>query len=347
MREPNEGTYWLAGICQQAFVSKKRCVSEPIGSAQVHASDEKVGPGAGASDRSLRLVHVICSLCGADDPQPIAVGADFEYRRSDETFLMVRCRSCGLLYLNPRPAGEEAGRGDDGRDGAAEYPPGRLLRLCRRLPARARVLDLCCGDGLRLARLRDFTPGDVRFEGVELDARAVAVARTRGLTVHHGRLGVLALDESSYDLVLGLRTLERSGDPRALLRRIGQLLRPGGTLVLEASNAGSPGSRVFADRYWGGYRFPQVWNLFTPATAVRLAASSGLRVRSVVTRISPLGWIDSLRNVLLDARAPSWLVERFARRAPALLAFFTLVDALGQAGGSGSLLLVTLQRPAL
>ncbi len=315
------------------------------------SSDMQTSAGACVSERSLRLVHVACGVCGADDPQPVAVGEDFELRRSDETFLMVRCRACDLLYLNPRPAGDEAERADApaGLGGRMRLrsEAGRLAGLCRRLPVRARVLEIGCGDGFALSVMREFAPPGVRFEGLETDAAAVAEARTRGLTVHHGTLADVGLEVSSYDLVLGRRTLERSGDPGESLGLIRRLLRPGGTLVLEAENADSPGSRVFRDRYWSGYRFPRAWNLFTRATVSRLAASSGLRVRSVATHVSPLGWIDSIRYALVDVRAPSWVVERFVRRSPALLAFFTLVDALGGIAGGGSLLLVTLQRPPL
>jgi len=225
---------------------------------------------------------------------------------------MVRCRTCELLYLDPRPVGVEAERvtSGNGRDATAAPTPRRLARMCRDLPARARVLDLGCGDGFDLARMRE-------------------------------------LDASSYDLILGRRALERSGDPRALLGRMRDVLRPGGILIVEAGNAASPASRVFRDRYWGGYRFPRAWNIFTATTMSRLAAGSGLRVKNVATRVSPFGWIDSIRNALLDMHAPAWLVGRFTHDAPAMLALFTIVDSLGQAAGGGSVLCATLQRPPL
>ncbi len=318
--------------------------------------------GVGASIGSMRLVHVACGLCGADNPEPVAVGEDFEYRTSDDTFLMVRCRGCGLLYLNPRPVGFEAERIASGADGDVpsesvsariaarmrhRLEAGRLWRFCRGLPARARVLDIGCGDGSQLARMREFASSDACFEGVESDASAVARARTHGSTVHHGHLGQVKLDYSSYDVVLARRALERSGDPGALLQRVRAVLRPGGILIVEAGNAASPGSRVFRDRYWSGYRFPQAWNIFTAATVSRLATSSGLHVKSLATRVSPFGWIDSIRNALIDARAPNWLVGRFTHDAPALLALFTVIDALGAVVGDASVLCVTLQRPPL
>lgn len=52
----------------------------------------------------LSLVAVKCCICDVDDAEPIAVGEDFEYRTSPDTFLAMQCRCCGLVYLNPRPA---------------------------------------------------------------------------------------------------------------------------------------------------------------------------------------------------------------------------------------------------
>ena len=86
-----------------------------------------------------RLVDVACCICGVDDSEPIAVGEDFEYRTSSDTFQAVRCQRCGLVYLDPRPAVSEFDR---------IYPPsyhafdfsaerfGLVYQVRRRLEAR-------------------------------------------------------------------------------------------------------------------------------------------------------------------------------------------------------------------
>jgi SAM-dependent methyltransferase len=213
------------------------------------------------------------------------------------------------------------------------------------LPARARILEVGCGDGFHLDLLREAAPGGFRLEGVEADRDAAAAARAHGLTVHAGTLADAELEHSAYDLALAVGTLERSGDPGELLAGIRQVLRPGGVLIIVTENAGSLARRVFGDRYWGGYRFPRTRHLFTSVTLSRLAAGSGLHVKSGATRVSPFGWMYSIRNALLDARAPGWLVECFGRRAPVSRAAFTLLDTLGRAAGGGSMLCVELERP--
>lgn len=53
-------------------------------------------------EKKLKLNHVECCVCGADEAKPLGVGGDFEYRASADIFVAMRCDSCGLVYLNPR-----------------------------------------------------------------------------------------------------------------------------------------------------------------------------------------------------------------------------------------------------
>ena len=54
---------------------------------------------------AIRLVHVRCRLCGADDAEPIRVGRD-RWHGLPGRFVVVRCRRCGLAYQDPQPAPE-------------------------------------------------------------------------------------------------------------------------------------------------------------------------------------------------------------------------------------------------
>ena len=45
----------------------------------------------------LQLVHALCCVCEDDNAEPCAVGEDFEYRTSPDTFVAMRCKDCGLI----------------------------------------------------------------------------------------------------------------------------------------------------------------------------------------------------------------------------------------------------------
>jgi SAM-dependent methyltransferase len=308
----------------------------------------------------LRLEVAQCCLCRHEMADPIAVGEDFEYRSSPDTFLAVRCSECGLVYLNPRPSITELGRIYPAEYHAFDFSASRygfIYQIRRRLEARrvlawcsglgpdARILDVGCGDGFHLRILRDLGGPTWKLEGVEPDARGAEAARGAGLLVHQGTLQELALPESQYDLVLVIATLEHVDDPVALLASVRSVLRPGGKIVIVTDSTRTLDFRLFCHRHWGGYHFPRHWNLFDRNTLELLARRSRLEVDEISTLISPVNWVYSLRNILVDWEAPRWLIERFSLRAPAGLAVFTLVDGLHQLFGRGALLRATLKRP--
>src|SRR5437773_11481279 len=68
-------------------------------------------PASDSEDREpLALVPSSCFVCNDDDAEPVAVGQDFDFATSPDSFLAVRCSQCGLVYLNPWPAPDQLDR---------------------------------------------------------------------------------------------------------------------------------------------------------------------------------------------------------------------------------------------
>jgi 2-polyprenyl-3-methyl-5-hydroxy-6-metoxy-1,4-benzoquinol methylase len=308
----------------------------------------------------LALAYQPCCLCGEEDGAPVAVGEDFEYRTSGDSFIAMRCGACGLVYLNPRPAAQELDR---------IYPPSyhafqfseenfglahrvrsrlearRLLGYCKHLGQSARILDVGCGDGFHLRLLQRYGRPGWRLEGVDASQRAVMAARDSGLEIHLGTVESAELDADSYDLVLLIATIEHVADPPALLHAAARLLRPGGRVVIVTDNTATLDFRLFGGRHWGGYHFPRHWNLFHKRSLRRLAEQAGLEVVEMGTVLSPVNWVYSIRNRLVDRRAPRWLVNQFSLKSPASLAAFTMLDGMFQLFRRGALLKLIAQKP--
>ena len=313
-----------------------------------------------ARDRPLRLENAVCAVCGTNEAEPLAVGEDFEYRTSPDTFLAVQCRTCGLVYLDKRPAESEFGRiyPDDYHafTFSAEnfgfvyrvrrrLEARRLLRAAKGLPRDGRVLDVGCGDGFHLGLLRDFGRRGWRLEGVDADPRAVRRAQEDGLDVHQGTVEAVDFEPGSFDLVLLIQTIEHVADPGSVLRRIHELLRPGGRLLVVTDNTGSLDFTIFKRRHWGGYHFPRHWNLFNERALRRLAGQSGYEVESLSTMVSPVNWVYSVRNTLDDWGASRRVVDQFSLESAPSLAAFTVFDTLHRLAGRGALLRSVLRRP--
>ena len=248
----------------------------------------------------LRLEPSVCCICGLEDAEPIAVGEDFEYRTCPDSFLAVRCRQCGLVYLNPRPAAIEASRiypdhyhafNFDGASYGLAYKVRRWLegrrlrRWCRGLPGNAKILDVGCGDGFHLQLLQQFGNPAWTLHGIDVDSRAVAAAQKTGLDVRRGRVEEAELPENSYHLILMIMTVEHLDNPLPTLKAVSRLLAPGGRLVIVTDNTGTPDFALFGGRHWGGYHFPRHTYLFNRSTIRRLGSAAGVHPGSNSHRV--------------------------------------------------------------
>jgi SAM-dependent methyltransferase len=315
-------------------------------------------PANGA--RRLDLDYVKCCICDIDNATPVAVGEDFEYATSPDTFLAMRCSSCGLVYLNPRPAMNEIETIYPSNYHAFEFSEEqfgfvykvrrrlearRALAWCRGLSDTARIIDVGCGDGFHLGLLREFGKPGWTLEGVDASSQAAETAARSGILVHQGLVEELDLPQAGYDMAFMIQTIEHVDDPVRVLRAVRSLLRPGGAVVIVTDNTDTLDFKLFKRRHWGGYHFPRHWNLFNDGTLRALAAKVELDVNSLTTAVSPVNWVYSTRNALVDMRAPRWLVDRFSLMSTGSLAVFTIFDSLNQLFGRGALLHAVLRRP--
>ena len=304
----------------------------------------------------------LCCVCGIDDADQIGAGEDFEYRTTDDCFTAVKCRSCSLVYLNPRPTladMETIYPADYHAFDFSEEDYGlvhkirsrleakRLLQYCGPLQNDARILDVGCGDGFHLRLLQEFGNKTWQLEGVDLDRRAIVAAERSGLKVHFGSVESLDLEANRYDLVFMIQTIEHVERPDEILSAVSRLIKPGGRIVIVTDNTDSVDFGLFKKGYWGGYHFPRHLNLFNKKSLSKLAQKAGLSVASLTTIVSPVNWVYSIHNALVDKRAPRFVINRFTLRSFVSLSAFTVLDIILQKAKRGALLRATFQKPAV
>ncbi|MBD5633014.1 MAG: class I SAM-dependent methyltransferase, partial [Candidatus Eremiobacteraeota bacterium] len=147
----------------------------------------------------------------------------------------------------------------------------------------------------------------------------------------------------TFDVALLIQTIEHLEDPAGVLKAIHRVLAPGGRLVIVTDNTRSLDRVAVAARHWGGYHFPRHFSLFDSESLQRLAERCGYRIASIRTIVSPVNWVYSIRNVLVDYGAPAWLYERFSLSSIPALGIFTIVDTLASRFGRGALLHAVLE----
>jgi SAM-dependent methyltransferase len=158
--------------------------------------------------------------------------------------------------------------GEEGRDRlrvlARIFAPATAALLDRiEIVAGMRCLDVGCGGGdVSVELARRVGPGGV-VTGIDFDGEALKIARTEALQAGLDNLTYRQLDlfdlvlDGPVDVVYTRFVLTHLQDPVTALRRLAELLRPGGTIVVEDADASAnfchPPERAF-DLYSRLYR---------------------------------------------------------------------------------------------
>jgi SAM-dependent methyltransferase len=219
-------------------------------------------------------------------------------------YRIVRCDECGLVFSNPQV--DESLVLDEYREGGSNDLWVDVLTSPRQLELDrekfAEILDELephRGDGhlldvgtsiglfLRLALDRGWTG-----TGTEFGRRALAYAREElDLDVTDAPIEELG---GEYDVVTMLSVLEHVNRPRAFLREVSRLLKPGGAAYFVVPNVDSLACRVLHEQ---AATFDGRNHLvyFSPRTLRELLAREGfdvVRTRTRVASLDPvLGWL--------------------------------------------------------
>ncbi len=282
----------------------------------------------------LRTIDDACNNCGGRDRTCIGAGPDFEYHTTEEEFPVVRCESCGLVALNPRPDVSELPKiypddylaynlsETDQRDADSlacrlrrRYYVGKLRHalgfLKRDTKAPVDFLDVGAGDGRLLNWYRAIPDCEIRTHAVEMNPAAAGILRGQGHTVYEGLFETTPVPEAAFDAVHSSHVIEHVADPKAFADKGRRLLRPGGVLLTETPNLDCVGARMFRRRYWGGYHFPRHWTFYTPETLTDALTQVGLEVVDVRFYPNPVFWVWTMHHLLRDKGFPRFIWSQF------------------------------------
>jgi SAM-dependent methyltransferase len=112
--------------------------------------------------------------------------------------------------------------------------PERFARIEALVPDGAWVLDVGCGVGVLLERLR--RARDARVYGVDLSPAAVTLLASRGIVGAAAAAGALPFGAATFDVVIATELLEHLADPAAAMHELVRCLRPGGRLIVTVPN---------------------------------------------------------------------------------------------------------------
>lgn len=268
-------------------------------------------------NESFSQEFVKCNLCGKDNPRLLFVARN-RTNKKNGFFRIVKCKSCGLVYVNPRPTQQEllqyysegywAGTFSNTEIEksiiwgvpwykAMEIKAAPILKYKKS----GKILDVGCGDGSLLKFLKDL---GWQTYGVELNPQSTGFAKEKlGLDIFCGDIEEADYPLEFFDVVSFIHSLEHLRDPVATLNKIQLILKKDGILVIEVPNFGGFSSFVFRDK-WVGINAPLHLYHFTKKVLEKILTIckfSPIEFKFISTRTKYIAeYSESLRYLLAD-----------------------------------------------
>ncbi len=268
-----------------------------------------------------------CPICRAPDWEHFCSVPDRLRKIADQKWEIVRCRSCGLGRTEPSP---------DENDLMAYYPPGywgdvvktldrfqsgRLVsarswrqeaekvRLLERYLGKGSLLDVGCGDGKFLWGLDG---GRWRRTGLEPSRQVVELVRERIPDIDFviGNLFSSRLQPGAFDAITFWHVLEHLPEPRRVMRRARDLLRPEGWLIISLPNLDSLQARIFRRHWYAFDDVPRHLFHYSPRSLALLLEQEDFEV------CDQLGFSRIIGFHCLKHSLVNWSESLFCSRAP-------------------------------
>ncbi len=229
-----------------------------------------------------------------------------------------QCKDCRAYYLWPFPTKEmlakaydvsyygtnetkfKAGPVEKVLDGFRKHRAGKLAQ---KLPPRARILDIGCGNGNFLEFLSAIS--DFELHGIERDMKAASRAMSKqGMTIKTTPLEAGDYPDNYFDAITLFHVFEHLPNAAETLEIIDSILKPGGILYLSFPNIGSLQALLFRGK-WLHLDPPRHLLFFTPKEFKALMIKKNFvcqRINYISFEQNPFGMVQSLLNVVLKKR---------------------------------------------
>jgi SAM-dependent methyltransferase len=232
-----------------------------------------------------------CPVCGEVATREWLRAPD-RFHGRQEKHRLLRCSACSLVWLThpPRPAEMNCHYSDSYHkliSAAGQNSPTRWnhrKETLTQFKACGALLDLGCSSGsfLEFMRSESWT-----LYGVEMSRDEARTAEQRSKAqVFEGDILDATFPPECLDVITCFDVLEHVYEPRRVLAKVAEWLKPGGVFYVLVPNVDGAEARVFGS-YWHGLELPRHLFHYSPASLRFLAESVGLRELSLETRRNP------------------------------------------------------------
>jgi len=197
-----------------------------------------------------------------------------------DSFNIVRCTECGMVYVNPRLTLEELEdfyethyhEYLDTLSFDVERKKG-AINWIRKYQKTGRLLDVGCSVGAMLEAARPY----FETSGIEVASWALEEAQRRGFNVLKGALEDANFEREMFAVITFTEVIEHIHNPVKFLNEVNRILRPGGIIYLTTGNI--EGWRARRDGKKWYYLNPQFHlSYFSPATIREILRRTGFEL---------------------------------------------------------------------
>ncbi|MBU2631384.1 MAG: class I SAM-dependent methyltransferase [Proteobacteria bacterium] len=255
------------------------------------------------------LEHVTCSLCGSKDYINTYISKDYLF--SQETFTVVRCKACGLLFTNPRVKETQIGGyyypgyltfNNSKQVGVFQKIKNKVGRLFGSIHWEVlqtlestnvkTVLEIGPGNGSLLYFLKEH---GFEVVGIETDSHCAQKIQEQGIACHCGDLNdvISNIGAKKFDAVILCHAFEHVYHPKKTLKNIYDLLNENGVVYLSLPNSGSREAKLFG-KHWKGLDLPRHIVHYDTNTIRLILQGAGFDVIKIENQGFPSSFVESI-----------------------------------------------------
>jgi SAM-dependent methyltransferase len=228
----------------------------------------------------------VCCFCGRNGTENWLAAPDRFHGRT-ELYQLARCPACSLVWLQNPPLPDEMSEHygldyDRAIVGGGEDPKhwtSKRAVILRHKQGGA-ILDLGCSSGGFLSSVRG---SSWKLYGIEMSEKVAQKARVNcGAEVFVGDILHAPFALRSFDAITCFHVFEHLYQPREVLAKVSEWLKPGGIFYAIMPNIDSAGGRIFGT-YWYALELPRHLYHFSPKSLRNIGESVGLEAVSITT----------------------------------------------------------------
>ena len=254
-----------------------------------------------------------CPVCNFPSHENYLICDDHSV--SHESFALVKCPKCGLIYTNPRPSLDSIGNYYQSEDYISHtskannvvnftYKLARTftLRWKHRIITRLHtpptsLLDYGAGTG---DFLQYMSQRNWQSSGIEPNPQALKITQAKGLEVHSQ---LAKTNKFKYDIITAWHVLEHVHDLKDTIRKLRKRLTDQGHLLVALPNHQSYDAQHYG-AHWAGYDVPRHLQHFSQESFQFLLYQTKLKLKETIPMPLDAYYVSILSERYLGSKRP-------------------------------------------